>query len=168
MEEICLRFPHLMEQINEELDYKSLLECKEVCRITCSIIQNQRRFLTSVLIQNHVKNPFEKEWKMVLQKLPVERLNKFIIWVKDFYNAVPSSLPDTQYAHCSRTWLYAFLQTHCKSKHFKNVKFNLMYDTSGETGKLLRPLWDTVSLLRLADHFMKMHCIDRTLVASLI
>ena len=155
MEDICLRFPHLMEQINEELDDKSLIECKEVCRIMCSIIQNQRRFLTLTLIQNCVKNPFEKEWKMVLQKLPVERLNKFIIWVKYFYNAVPSSIPDTQYALCSRTWLYAFLQIHCKSEHFKNVKTKLMSDVSGETGKLLRPLWCTESLLRLQDRFMK-------------
>ena len=77
---------------------------------------------------------------MVLQKLQVERLNKFIIWVKDFYNAVPSSLPDTQYALCSSSWLYAFLQIHCKGEHFKNVKINLMSGIFGETGKLLRPL----------------------------
>ena len=141
MEEICLRFPHLMEQINEELDDKSLAQCKEVSKIMCSIIQNQKRFLTITLIQGHVKTPFEKEWKMVLQKLPVEKLNEFIIWIKDFDNAVPSSLPDSLYALWSRTWLCVFLQTHCKSEHFRNVRINLNSDISGETGKLLKPLW---------------------------
>ena len=141
MEEICLRFPHLMEQINEELDDKSLTQCKEISKIMCSIIQNQKRFLTITLIKGHVKTLFEKEWKMVLQKLPVERLNEFIIWVKDFYNAVPSSLPDTRYALCSRTWLCVFLKTHCKSKHFRNVQMKLISDITGETGKLLKPLW---------------------------
>ena len=121
MEEICLRFPHLMEQINEELDDESLIECKIVSKMMCSIIQNQKRFLTITLIQGHVKHPFEKEWKMVLQKLPVKRLNKFITCVKDFHTAVSSNclMPDTQYAVCSTTWLYRFLQTHCKSEHFK-------------------------------------------------
>ena len=141
MDEICLRFPHLMEQINEELDDKSLTQCKEVSKIMCSIIQNQKRFLTITLIQGHVKTPFKKEWKKVLQKLPVERLNEFIIWVKDFDNAVPSSLPDTLYALWSRQWLCMFLQTHCKSEHFRNVQINLNSDISGETGKLLKPLW---------------------------
>ena len=141
MEEICLRFPHLMEQINEELDNQSLIECKEVCRMMCSIIQNQKRFLTITLIQCHVKTPFEKEWKMVLQKLPVERLNKFTIWVKDFHNAVPSSLPDTRYALCSRTWLCVFLQTHCKREHSRNVQRKLYSDITGKTGTLLKPLW---------------------------
>ena len=123
MEEICLRFPHLMEQINEELDDKTLIECKIVCKLMCSIIQNQKRFLTITLIQDHVKNPFEKDWRMVLQKLPVERLNEFITLVKDFHTAVLSSkrcpMHDTQYAVCSTTWLYKFLQTHCKNVHFK-------------------------------------------------
>ena len=32
IENICLRFPHLMEQINELLDNKSLMKCKEVGR----------------------------------------------------------------------------------------------------------------------------------------
>ena len=39
---ICLRFPHLLEQINELLDDKSLTKCKEASRIMCSITEKPR------------------------------------------------------------------------------------------------------------------------------
>ena len=42
IENICLRFPHLMEQINELLDNKSLMKSKEVSRTMCSNIENQK------------------------------------------------------------------------------------------------------------------------------
>jgi ankyrin repeat protein len=44
------------------------------------------------MIQTYVKNSeeFGKDWKIILQKLPAERLSEFGILVKDFYTAVPS------------------------------------------------------------------------------
>ena len=55
---ICLRFPHLLEQINELLDNKSLTKCREVSRIMCSITENQEsgRFFTKRVIQSYIKN----------------------------------------------------------------------------------------------------------------
>ena len=37
---ICLRFPHLLEKINELLDDKSLTKCKEVSRLMRTITEN--------------------------------------------------------------------------------------------------------------------------------
>ena len=94
MENICVRFPHLLEQMNELLDNKSLVKCKEVSRTMSSIIKNQKSgtFITKRVIHSFIKNytEFTEEWKIVLKKLPTERLNVFGILVKDFYKAVPS------------------------------------------------------------------------------
>ena len=100
IENMCLRFPHLMEQINELLDNKSLMKCKEVSRTISSNIENQKSgtFLTKRVIQRYNKNTkkFEKEWKIVLKKLPSDRLNVFGNLVKEFHKAVPS--------RCEFTW----------------------------------------------------------------
>ena len=94
IENMCLRFPHLMEQINELLDNKSLMKCKEVSRTISSNIENQKSgtFLTKRVIQRYNKNTkkFAKEWKIVLKKLPSDRLNVFGNLVKEFHKAVPS------------------------------------------------------------------------------
>ena len=88
IENICLRFPHLMEQINELLDNKSLMKSKEVSRTMCSNIENQKSgtFLTKRVIQSYNRNTkkFAKEWKVVLKKLPSDRLDVFGILVKEF------------------------------------------------------------------------------------
>jgi hypothetical protein len=96
IENICLRFPHILEQINELLDNKSLIKCKEVSRILCSTIKKQEfgKFLTKRVIQSYIQNSkeFAKEWTIVLKKLSLEKLCEFEILVKDFYKAVPSRL----------------------------------------------------------------------------
>ena len=94
IENICLRFPHILEQINELLDNKSLIKCKEVSRILCSTIKKQEfgKFLTKRVIQSYIKNSneFATEWMIVLKKLPLEQLYEFEIMVKDFFKDVPS------------------------------------------------------------------------------
>ena len=94
MEDTCLRTPHILEQINDLLDDKSLVKCKEVSKIMYSTIVNQKcgKFLTIRMIQSYIKNPeeFEKDWRIIFQKMPRESLSEFGILVKDFYKAVPS------------------------------------------------------------------------------
>ena len=94
MEDTCLRTPHILEQINELIDNKCLVKCKEASRILCSNIENQKRgkFLTTRLIQSYLKNPeeFDKDWRIVIQKLPMKRLSEVEILVKDFYKVCPS------------------------------------------------------------------------------
>ena len=94
MEHLWLRIPHICEQINELLDDESLIKYKEVSRVICSIIENQKsgKFLTIRMIQCYVKNPeeFSTDWRIIFQKLPAERLSEFEILVKEFYKAFPS------------------------------------------------------------------------------
>ena len=42
MEEVCIRFPHIMEQINKDLDFNSLVKLRETNRIVCNVIDNQK------------------------------------------------------------------------------------------------------------------------------
>ena len=94
MEGICFRTPHILEQISELLDNKSLIKCKEVSRMMNSIIEHQKsgKFVTTRVIQSYIKNPkeSEKDWKNVFQKISSKRLKELAILVKEFYKAVPS------------------------------------------------------------------------------
>ena len=42
MESVCLRFPHLFEEINRIVDDKTLVNCRESSRILCETIDNQK------------------------------------------------------------------------------------------------------------------------------
>ena len=94
MEGICLRTPHILEQINKELDNTSLVKCKEVSRTMDSIIECQKsgKFVTTRVIESYIKNfkEFQKDWKNVFLKLSSEKLKELAILVKEFYKAVPS------------------------------------------------------------------------------
>ena len=61
MEEISLRFPHIIEQINKVLDIKTLVKFKEANRIVCNIIDNQKqgRFFWTRVIQTNLSNCIE-------------------------------------------------------------------------------------------------------------
>ena len=94
MEDTGLRIPHILEQIYDLIDNESLIKCKGASRKMCSIVENFKcgKFLTTRIIQCYFKNPvkFGKDWRIVFQKLPAERLSEFEILVKDFYTAFPS------------------------------------------------------------------------------
>ena len=93
MEDIGLRIPLRLEQINQLLDNKTLANCMEVSSIFCVVIENQRsgRFLYARMIQSYLKNSneFENDWMTVVKKLPIQKLKEFAILVKEFHDAVP-------------------------------------------------------------------------------
>ena len=101
MEDMCLRTPHILEQINELLDDKSLVKCKKASRIMNTIIekQNCEKYPTIRMIQSYIKNSKEfADWRIIFQKLPMKQLNEFGILVTDFYKSFP---PRIKY----RSWL---------------------------------------------------------------
>ena len=94
MDDTWPRIPHIFEQINELLDNKSLIKCKESSRIMRSIIDNQKsgKYVTTRMIQSYTKNPEElaEDWRIIFKKLPLKRLKEFGILVKDFYKSAAS------------------------------------------------------------------------------
>ena len=93
MEDISLRIPLILEQINELLDNKTLANCMEVSSTFWAIIENQTsgRFLTTRKIKSYLKNSneYEHDWMIVCQKLQRQKLEEFAILVKQFHDAVP-------------------------------------------------------------------------------
>ena len=79
MEGICIRFPHLIEQISKVLDFKTLVKFKGIDRIMCNIIDNQKQgrfFWTRVIQTNLLSNctEFKEEWNYLLRKIETKYL----------------------------------------------------------------------------------------------
>ena len=93
MEDIGLRIPLILEQINGLLCNKTLANCMEVSSTFCVIIEDQRsgRFLIARKILSYLKNSneFENDWMVVFKKLPIQKLKEFAILVKEFHDTVP-------------------------------------------------------------------------------
>ena len=68
MEEIYLKIPHIMERINEFLDFPSLVNCRQVSKIIFKTIEEQQsgRYFLVRMIQNFTMNwtGFEEDWNM--------------------------------------------------------------------------------------------------------
>ena len=82
MEEVCIRFPHIMEQINKDLDFNSLVKLREANRIVCNVIDDQRqgRFFwirmipTNLPFSNCIE--FKEDWKSVFKVKETEYFKK--------------------------------------------------------------------------------------------
>ena len=98
MDHLWLRIPHICEQINELLDDESLIKYKEVSRVICSIIENQKsgKYVTTRMIRSYTKNPkiLSEDWRIIFKKLPLKQLKEFGILVKEFYKYAASRLEE--------------------------------------------------------------------------
>ena len=92
MEQVCIRFPHVIEQINKELDFKTLVRFKEANRIVCDVINNQKQgryFWTRIIHTNlPISNciEFKEDWKNVFSKTENEYLKKHAINIQKFFS----------------------------------------------------------------------------------
>ena len=88
MENICLKFPHIFEQVNEILNNKTLIKCKEASRTLHSIVENQkaRKYQWIRIVQSYlqVSKEFKEDWRIVFAKLSEEELEIFAKCVQKF------------------------------------------------------------------------------------
>ena len=71
----CMRFPHLIEDIFGELDYKSLVKFKEVSKFWSKNIHEQRIYwIRKIEKCTEQFTEFNKEWKIVVRKTPMQLL----------------------------------------------------------------------------------------------
>ena len=84
LDEMMLRFPHLVQDVFEELDNKSLTNCRNVSRACCDFIDNEK-FYWVRKIQDYVtmKN-FLQQWQKVLKNTSTENVKKIFVTVKQF------------------------------------------------------------------------------------
>ena len=83
IEEIFARFPDLTEGILGRLDNRSLVSCREVSKTWQEYVDSQRIFwIRKILKYASPKTKFHGEWKIVLDKTPIEILKRFarLVW----------------------------------------------------------------------------------------
>ena len=78
IEEIFARFPHLSEAIFVRLDDRSLASCREVNKTWQEFVDSQRIYwIRKILKYANPQSKFHEEWKIVLEKTPIETLKEF-------------------------------------------------------------------------------------------
>ena len=84
LDEMMLRFPHIVQDVFKELDNKSLTNCRDVSRASCDFIDN-KKFYWIRKIQNCVSmKEFWRHWKKVLRNTPTEDIKEIFVTVKQF------------------------------------------------------------------------------------
>jgi hypothetical protein len=75
LENFCLRFPQLSENILGELDYKSLVKFREASKFWHEHIIEQRIYCIRQIEQcTETYTEFNEEWKIVVKKTPLKLL----------------------------------------------------------------------------------------------
>ena len=97
LEDLFLRYPHLSEAILNKLDDKALVECKNVSRTWCNVIDGQRFLWIRILkkyIQkrkkcNEIKYSSLDIWKKAVDKTPIKIIKELAlsVWKTNKENA---------------------------------------------------------------------------------
>ena len=82
MEEIITRFPHLGEQIFDQLNRKNLQKCRKV-EESWKIFIDRQKFPWIRVIKKHLK--LDKDWKEVVQRSNVEIVKNLASAVFDHF-----------------------------------------------------------------------------------
>ena len=86
MEEILLRFPKLGQNIFNHIDDQSLVASRKVNKVWNTFLDNNRFFWIRV-IKSYRRNQvgYEKEWKAILEKIPLETSREMAVATQKFY-----------------------------------------------------------------------------------
>ena len=85
IEEIFGRLPNLSENIFGRLDNRSLVSCREVSKTWQEYVDSQRVYwIRQISKCNPPQSKFHGEWKMILDKTPIEILKGFakFLWLE--------------------------------------------------------------------------------------
>ena len=91
MEEVFLRFTHLIEDISNNLDNESLVQCREVSKIWNHCL-DQQKFLEIRKIETKVQqfHTIGDDWKFFFKKTTLKILKEFWSIIKKFYSIDPT------------------------------------------------------------------------------
>ena len=85
LDEMMLRFPHIVQDVLEELDNKSLTNCRNVSRIFCHFIDNEK-FYSVRKIQGGVRmTEFQLQWDKVFKNIPTQVAKEISVTVEHFF-----------------------------------------------------------------------------------
>ena len=85
LEEMMLRFPHIVRDIFKELDKKSLTNCRNVSRVYCDFIDYEIPHLVRKN-QGCVRMvESQQQWDKVLKNIPTQVAKEIFVTVKHFF-----------------------------------------------------------------------------------
>ena len=85
LDEMMLRFPHLVQDVFEELDNKNLANCRNLSRSCCNFIANEK-FYWVRKIQNCVRmTKFQQQWNKVLENIPTQDAKEIFVIIEIFF-----------------------------------------------------------------------------------
>ena len=87
MEEVIARFPHLGEQIFQQLDYQNLVRCKMVSRSWLSCVEEQKFYYIRLI--KAFTNCSDELLKKILQKPKLEAVIELACNVFNVHTKVP-------------------------------------------------------------------------------
>ena len=86
LDEMMLRFPHLVQDVFEELDNKSLANCRNLSRSCCDFIDNEKIYWVRK-IQNCVRmTKFQQQWNKVLENIPTQDAKEIFVIIEFFFH----------------------------------------------------------------------------------
>ena len=98
MEEVCIRFPHIIELINNCLDDQSLVKFKETSRLIFKITteQKNKNYFWIRMIQSDIIDfgKFYEDWNSVFENLSPQNVKKLAHIVQTFYKTGPMKRRD--------------------------------------------------------------------------
>ena len=98
MDEFLMRFPMIGQDIFKCLDNKNLVKCKEISEICYNFLNNDIHFWKRRILKHTCnETDFQKDWKLVTRKVPVEFLKQLAFAVEKFFTTHPETLK----YHCS-------------------------------------------------------------------
>ena len=88
MEEIMLRFPHLIDSILKEVDNKSLSKCREVDRSLCDYIDHQKFFwIRRIQMYPECIEMFYNLWKETFKKTPLKIVCRLALAAENIFQS---------------------------------------------------------------------------------
>ena len=163
MEEICLRFPHISEQIFEILDDKTLVQCKEADRTLNNCINYMKagKFPWLRIIQKYIKfsdidNNLKDIWKTFLFEKRLDyhflgtdtKLKEFAIAAFKFFDHFPTLTPLHLTALNGHLKLYQFIAKNTILQDYNDITPLHLAATNGH--------------LELVEYITKQQVLKRT------
>ena len=81
---MMLRFLHIVQDVFEELDNKSLTHCRNVSRVCCDFIDDEKFYWVRKIQKYVFMKNFLKQWQKVLRNTPTETIKTIFVTVKQF------------------------------------------------------------------------------------
>ena len=85
LDEMMLRFPHIVQDVFEELDNKSLTNCRNLSRACCDFIDDEKLYWVRKIQDCVHMTEFQQQWNKVLKKIPTKVAKEIFATVEHFF-----------------------------------------------------------------------------------